>query len=508
MHKLYDNEYGFDVSQNNPFLIFRVLQEYAKESVGEANVIDLSRGDPGYGFTPSVKGRQFFSYLVLLDTYLNNPTNRFLNKKDQGFNQTWQEISDITKTNYETRKAEELLLQFENFLRQIKQITGRSKEGILYEIFKYATVSGGTYHDPQGEMLVKEVLAYQESQKLGTKIQAHEILPTNGANHAIGTTFELLGEEGLNFLKEGDLAAICSPVYAPYNLQLEQRGMNTITFSIDYKTGEIDQESLDALLNSEQRIKLLLIIDPNNPTGFALKKDQLQKLAEVAEKHNSIILTDEVYFNFFNNKESIQSYAPERTIRISALTKIERSAGIRFGYFMLTDKANDYLTTQVLNEYLPDNKDLRKALLFAKAPGGTEGAFQHVTFVPGPMQYLGLCHMVLAQDELKEYTQSVSKNMAEFTSNLELDHDGNMYYIITDLNQVNGCKKQDLPIERKLVDIAKLGVVYIPAFIFFDENVRNQNPEKFLNTIRASVVNTSAENVAKAAQITKKYLTE
>jgi len=45
--KLVDNEYGFSVSDNNPFQVFPYLQKIALESLGPDNVLDLSRGDPG-----------------------------------------------------------------------------------------------------------------------------------------------------------------------------------------------------------------------------------------------------------------------------------------------------------------------------------------------------------------------------------------------------------------------------------------------------------------------------
>lgn len=505
MQVLTDNEYGFDISKDNPFLIFRILQHYAKESVGEGNYIDLSRGDPGYGFTPSVAGREFYSFLVMLDTHFNNNTERFI-YREEPYEQTLNQIQNIARNIYTVDKAEQLLASLDHLMQELARITQRSKEDILFQIFKYATVSGGTYHDPKGEAMVREVIAYQESEVLGMKISAKDIIPTNGANHAIGTFFELMGSEGLNYLEPGDTVAICSPVYAPYNLQIEQRGLKTITFNVDPLTGELDADSIQAMQDSKDRIKMILIIDPNNPTGFPLKENQLKILAEVADQHDSIILTDEVYFNFFNQKESILKYAPNRTVRISALTKIERSAGIRFGYFMLTEEANQYLSTQVLNNHLKED-DLHKSLLFAKAPGGTTGSFQHVTFVPGPMQYLGLCHMILGNNELQEYKQNVAQNMQAFTQELNLDHEGNAYYIIFDLNSVLGCTKKGTPIEQKMIDLAKAGVVYIPAFIFFDEKVRQANPDRYLNMVRASVVNTSTENVAKAAKITKQYLT-
>ena len=66
--KLTDNQWGFDLDTDNPFMIFRYLREIAIEKVGIQNVMDLSRGDPGNGFSPNVRSRKFYSYLVFLDT--------------------------------------------------------------------------------------------------------------------------------------------------------------------------------------------------------------------------------------------------------------------------------------------------------------------------------------------------------------------------------------------------------------------------------------------------------
>ena len=64
MPKLRDNKWGYDLHLDNPFRIFRHLREVADESVGVENVVDLSRGDPGYGFSPSVRGREFYAFLI------------------------------------------------------------------------------------------------------------------------------------------------------------------------------------------------------------------------------------------------------------------------------------------------------------------------------------------------------------------------------------------------------------------------------------------------------------
>lgn len=505
MEKLTENEYGFDIRKDNPFQIFRILQHYAAESVGVERVIDLSRGDPGYGFTPSRAGREFLSFLVMIDSCLNNKDARYIqDTRDKSFEEVMESIVEFANVVYTKEIADALLAQFGKFVDEVSGITGRDKSDVLYQMFKASTVSGGTYHQPKGEDMVKEVIAATLSKRLKNPIKPHEINFTSGANHAIGAVFEALGEEGIGYLKAGDTVAIGSPVYAPYNHILKTRVFNIKSFNIDYMTGEIDEESLKAIEQSDDKVKLILIIDPNNPTGYGATGPQLKRLAELAEHHNSLIVSDEVYYRFFpEGKESIVDYAPERTFRIDALTKIERSAGLRFGFFTLSDQANDYITENILSDHLKSGEDFRHVMHFAKSPGGgTEGYFQHVTFVPALCQYMGLAHTVLAEDEQLQYVEEVSGNMRAFTETLELAHKGNMYYIIFDLGH------PEVPAEKKLVDLAKKGVVFIPSFRFFSEGQRASNEDKFMHTVRASVVNTSLENVSMAAKITKEYLNQ
>jgi hypothetical protein len=53
------NEYGFDINIDNPFVVFRYLNQIAVKKVGVEKVLDMSRGDPGYGFAPNVRSRRF-----------------------------------------------------------------------------------------------------------------------------------------------------------------------------------------------------------------------------------------------------------------------------------------------------------------------------------------------------------------------------------------------------------------------------------------------------------------
>ena len=75
--KLRENQWGLDLDLDNPFLIFPYLRKIAIDSVGIENVVDLSRGDPGFGYIPSVRGREFYGFLLELDQRFNCPDEHF-----------------------------------------------------------------------------------------------------------------------------------------------------------------------------------------------------------------------------------------------------------------------------------------------------------------------------------------------------------------------------------------------------------------------------------------------
>ena len=398
--KLYDNTWGFSVEHSNPFQLFPLLQGLARQANKLEDIADLSRGDPGYGFAPSVRGRDFLSFLLFLDTKLNNPHRLFADTIKDQENQILEEIGVLTRSAYLPAVATRSLNDLSDFIKSCIQIS--EEEGVimtpydvLFEIFKHSTISGGCYHDPLGEVLVRRIVAWWHRKTIVTPITADDIILTSGATHAIGTIFKLLGQEGLQFLTHGDKVVITSPVYSPYFHTLKNRGLQALSISMDPITGKIDPASLEAMKGTKG-IKAIIVIDPNNPTGFSMDEESLGLLAELAREQDAIIITDEVYSAFFEGRKSIVDLCPERTIRIQARSKIERSTGLRFGDVLITKETNAYLTGK-LSASLPEGQDFKKAFVMAKGPGGIHGEFFHTTFVSGPDQYLGAAHILLGE---------------------------------------------------------------------------------------------------------------
>ncbi len=504
------NKWGFSVENDNPFVIFELLQKIARDSAGANNVIDLSRGDPGYGFTPSVRGRRFFSYLILLDSYLNHDQRRFVDFTENQYKEIMADIVDFTRYSYSKEAADNLVFDLGFFIDSVIDAAKGSglewsRFDVLNRVFRYCPVSGGSYLDPRGEEIVRVVLAGWYRKFIGTPFNHDDLILFSGASHAIGTLFKALGRQGIDYFNGEGVVAICSPAYAPYLRSIFNLSIRSFSISVSPEDGGIPPENLDHLESLEDSVKAIILIDPNNPTGFSLDAATLARIAEIAKKKNCMIISDEVYTSFFPGKKTIIDYAPERTVRIDARSKIERSTGLRFGDLLVTKQANEYISKNILKGYLETGQDFKSLIMKAKGPGGVEGELKHTTFVPGPAQFLGICHIILGEEERNMYFDSVKQNSRIFLDELGLGRRKNLYYVIFDLNEVEGCKKKSVPIEQKLTELAKLGVVYLPIHQFFSELERKEGD--LLNVVRASVVNTGAANVKKAAEITKKYLT-
>lgn len=508
--RLTDNKWGYDLAKDNPFRIFRLLREIADESVGVENVVDLSRGDPGYGFSPSVHGREFYSFLLEIDVLLNNPEHHFVSDNRDSFEVLWEKIQERAKQVYTEKKAERVLKDFYFFLTRIEKYAKEQglswdKKKIVFEVFKYAALSGGSYLDPQGETLVRLVVANHYNEKFGLGVDYRDLIFLQGVSHGIGTIFKLLCEPQCGFLRPGDTVLISSPVYAPYNTIMENRGLNIFSIPVNPESGEVMGDLDEILAKAPDNVKLVCLIDPNNPTGFCNNEEFLDKVGHFAKEKNALIVSDEVYSDFFfARKKTVMHVAPERTILIGGRSKIERSTGLRFGEFVIKKEGQKYISENILKDHLDKAQNLMQLLVFAKAPGGIRGEFQHVAFTTGPSQYLGISHMIFGDDDRAEYLKRIRVNMESFYEILGMKYNKNLYYSCFDLMGIPGNKKLGEEPEEIFYGLAKKGVVLIPSNLFFSESDRAL--KDYRGYARASIPNLTFSNLQKAAKLIKEYI--
>jgi len=99
---------------------------------------------------------------------------------------------------------------------------------------------------------------------------------------------------------------------------------------------KISREQLEEAISP--RTKLLILCNPSNPTGALYNRNELEKIAEIIEKHNFYVIADEIYEkmiyddNKFVSFASISEKVKSKTIVVNGLSKSYAMTGWRIGY--------------------------------------------------------------------------------------------------------------------------------------------------------------------------------
>ena len=95
------------------------------------------------------------------------------------------------------------------------------------------------------------------------------------------------------------------------------------------------------------KTKLLIVNSPQNPTGSVMTKSELETTAELAEKHNFYVISDEIYSKMtYDTKHytpTINDKAKERTVLLDGFSKYYAMTGWRLGYMVVPEKMADRL---------------------------------------------------------------------------------------------------------------------------------------------------------------------
>ena len=185
-------------------------------------------------------------------------------------------------------------------------------------------------------------------------------------------------------LNPGDNILTPCPEYPLYGAVLGKLGAQMNPYFLSEENGwEPDLEDLAARINP--RTKAILLINPNNPTGAVYSRATLLRVAELARRHNLLILADEIYDQLIIDEDcphiSIATLAPDLpVITFNGLSKAYLAPGWRIGWAIATGPAD------TLGDYLEAVYKLLRARLSAPNP------FMHVIApaLQGPQDHLGV----------------------------------------------------------------------------------------------------------------------
>ena len=165
--------------------------------------------------------------------------------------------------------------------------------------------------------------SFREAASRLNNVSAEQIIPTNGGD-------ELLRLVLTTYVEQLDTIAVCKPSYSLYPVLAEIQGcrFEEISLNDDWSMPEDFLEQLN-----KSAAKLLILVNPNAPTGALLRADYL---AEIAENFSGLLLIDEAYVDFIDpqlNYDSISLINSHDNILIlRTLSKAYSLAGLRFGY--------------------------------------------------------------------------------------------------------------------------------------------------------------------------------
>jgi aspartate aminotransferase len=190
------------------------------------------------------------------------------------------------------------------------------------------------YGDLQGTLSLRQALADRYRAQQGIAVTPAEILITNGVTQGAFAAF-------MAAIDPGDEVIVLEPWYPQHNSKIELVGGHVVTVSMRRVNGayRLDPERLEAAITP--RTRMVVLINPTNPTGTVYSAAELAALAQICIRHDLLVLSDEVYeyITFDGHRHISIATLPgmrERTITVSAFTKAYAMDGWRQGYVMAT----------------------------------------------------------------------------------------------------------------------------------------------------------------------------
>jgi len=250
-------------------------------------------------------------------------------------------------------------------------------------------------YGPSNGLYSAKVAIHQYYQTFGLlNTDVDDIYIGNGVSELIVMAMQAL-------LNTGDEILIPSPDYPLWTAAVKLSGGNPVHYLCDESADwQPDIEDIKSKITANT--KAIVIINPNNPTGAVYSKEILQQITSLAQKHNLIIYSDEIYDKvLFDNAKHlpIATFSDDVfCVTFGGLSKNYRVAGFRMGWMIVTGPkhlAKDYiagldmLSSMRLSANVPMQHAIQTAL------GGYQTINDLVAQDGRLYQQMELCHTLI-----------------------------------------------------------------------------------------------------------------
>ncbi len=193
-----------------------------------------------------------------------------------------------------------------------------------------ALAEGAThYTHPLGIAPLRAAIADDIRARGGADYADDEVMVTPGGQQGMFII-------ALSLLNPGDEIIVPCPGYNPYGQAAEMADAAVVQVRMGMETNFTLTAEMIAPHITE-RSKILVLINPNNPTGTITPPEEVRRIAELAIEHDLIVISDEIYARLTFGNHSVLPVAAlpgmrERTITLSGFSKAYAMTGWRVGY--------------------------------------------------------------------------------------------------------------------------------------------------------------------------------
>ena len=228
----------------------------------------------------------------------------------------------------------------------------------MVEAYISALENGKNGYSPSyGLPELRDAIAKDEVRK-GWKCKDDDVYVCHGVTEALQVIFAATLEEGTKVLAPG-------PHYPPYMAYPQMFGAETVEYSLKPNHGwGIDLDDIEKKM--DESVRLLVLINPNNPTGNVTTSEEIDKVISIVKKWpNCMIVADEIYdgLDYTGKHVSIASRSDcVPVFALNGVSKVYYAPGWRIGYLAIHDP------TEVMGDVRDGIERILRSRLCASTP--------------------------------------------------------------------------------------------------------------------------------------------
>lgn len=218
----------------------------------------------------------------------------------------------------------------------------------IREAAKKSLDRGETFYTPVGGILdLKKAVANRIAQDYALEYKPADIVISCGAKHSLYNIFQAV-------VDPGDEVIVFAPYWVSYpEMVALSGGTPVIVPSEESRRFVPDMAELQKRIT--KKTKAILLNSPSNPTGIVFPREILEGIAKLAEKHDLLVISDEIYDKLLYDGNTFVPFAAlpgmkDRTVLVNGVSKTYAMTGFRIGYLASTNSALAKAATDIQSQ--------------------------------------------------------------------------------------------------------------------------------------------------------------